>query len=69
MGGEVQLGQFRNGVEHGLMMTYSKYHYTEGYYKDGLKDGIGWHNRTDSFGPYYLLAEYIAGKLGGFSLL
>ena len=39
-------GQFANGNLNGIGLSYSKYlinsnEYYEGYYKDGLEDGIG----------------------------
>jgi hypothetical protein len=46
--GYVMFGQFANGNLNGIGLSYSKYlinsnEYYEGYYKDGLEDGIGIH--------------------------
>jgi len=41
---EVQFGQFSNGEHNGLVLTYITSWSHEGYYKDGLRDGIEIYN-------------------------
>ena len=63
----VFFGQFINGEVNGLLLSYRRDASYEGYFKDGLEDGMGIRTIASKF-TVILEAEYTAGKQDGFSI-
>ena len=63
----VFFGKFINGEVNGLLLSYRRAASYEGYFKDGVEDGMGITTITTKF-TVILEAEYTAGKQDGFSI-